>query len=381
MYKRLLNLPQTLRTSFFLWGPRQVGKTSLLKATYPEAPFIQLLKSDEFALFQSYPERLRERIRKNKWKFVVIDEIQRVPQLLNEVHLLIEEDDVVFALCGSSARKVRKGHANLLGGRALRFAMSGLIAAELGHNFSLEKMLNHGYMPLIYDSEEAALHLKSYCADYLKEEIFAEGLVRKLQPFSRFLEIAALGDTELLNYETVARDCGVSAPTVRSYYEILVDTLLARYLPAYTFRPKRRVSSSPKFYFSDVGVVNYLAARGQVLPKSSAWGKAFENWIFHELTTYIEYTGKNEQLSYWRLTTGIEVDFIVGAMKVAFEAKASANIHSDHLKGLRELKNDYPDIQKRIVISRENESRVTDDGIYILSYQDFIRELWENKLF
>ncbi len=179
----------------------------------------------------------------------------------------------------------------------------------------------------------------------------------------------------------MARDCGVSAPTVRSYYEILVDTLLAKYLPAYSFRPKRRVSSSPKFYFSDVGVVNYLAARGQVLPKSIAWGKAFENWIFHELSTYIEYTGKSEQLSYWRLTTGVEVDFIVGAMNVALEAKASDNIHRDHLKGLRELKKDYPHVQKRIVISMENESRVTDDGISILSYKDFILELWEHRLF
>ncbi|WP_218109758.1 ATP-binding protein [Oligoflexus tunisiensis] len=242
-------------------------------------------------------------------------------------------------------------------------------------------MLNRGYMPLIYDSNEAALHLKSYCADYLKEEIFAEGLVRKLQPFSRFLEISALGDTELLNYETVARDCGVSAPTVRSYYEILVDTLLARYLPAYTFRPKRRVSSSPKFYFADVGVVNYLAQRGQVLPGSSAWGKAFENWVFHELTTYIEYTGRPETLSYWRLTTGVEVDFIVGPMKAAIESKASSNIHSDHLKGLRELKSDYPEIQKRIVISMENGARMTEDGIEILSYQDFVKSLWAGNLF
>ncbi len=381
MYQRRLNLPKILKDSFFLWGPRQVGKTCLLKARYPETPFIQLLKSDEFALFQSYPERLRERVRKNQWKFVIIDEIQKVPQLLDEVHLLIEEDGVVFGLCGSSARKVRKGHANLLGGRALRFEMSGLVAAEIGSEFSLERMLNHGYMPLIYDSAEAALHLKSYCADYLKEEIFAEGLVRKLQPFSRFLEIAALGDTEQLNYETVARDCGVSAPTVRSYYEILVDTLLARYLPAYIVRPKRRVSSSPKFYFSDVGVVNHLAQRGQVLPKSNSWGKAFENWVFHELTTYIEYTGRPETLSYWRLTSGVEVDFIVGSMKVGIEAKASSNIHSDHLKGLRELQSDYPEVQRRIVISMENESRVTEDKIEILSSQDFIRTLWEGGLF
>jgi len=381
LYQRLLKLPNRLKQSFFLWGPRQVGKTSLLKASYPDAPFIQLLKSDEFALFQTYPERLREIVRQNRWKFLIIDEIQKVPQLLNEVHLLIEEDNIVFGLCGSSARKVRKGHANLLGGRALRFEMSGLSAAEIGTDFSLEKMLNSGYMPLIFDSENAPIYLKSYCADYLKEEIFAEGLVRKLQPFSRFLEIAALGDTEILSYETVARDCGVSAPTVRSYYEILVDTLLARYLPAYTMKPKRRVTSSPKFYFSDVGVVNHLAQRGQVLAKSSSWGKAFENWVFHELKTFIEYHARPEALSYWRLTTGVEVDFIVGNMKVALEAKASANIHGDHLKGLRELKIDHPEVKKRIIVSMETHSRITDDAIEILSYRDFISRLWAGDIF
>lgn len=381
LYKRLIKLPKVPKNSFFLWGPRQVGKTSLLKATYQEAPFIQLLQSEEFALFQSYPERFRERVRKNKWKFVIIDEIQKVPQLLDEVHLLIEEDGVVFGLCGSSARKVRRGHANLLGGRALRYQMSGLVALEVGTDFSLEKILNRGYLPSIYDADNAHMLLKSYCADYLKEEVFAEGLVRKLQPFSRFLEIAALGDTELLNYETVARDCGVSAPTVRSYYEILVDTLIARYLPAYTLRPKRRVSSGPKFYFADVGIVNFLAQRGEVLPKSSVWGKAFENWVFHEIVSYIEYNARAEQLSYWRLTTGVEVDFIVGPMKAAIEAKASANIHSDHLKSLRELKVDYPEVQRRLVVSMENESRITDDGIEILNYSRFVEDLWAGLIF
>lgn len=381
MYKRLLKLPEIPLNSFFLWGPRQVGKTSLLKLQYPTAPFIQLLKSEEFSLYQTEPQRLRERIRQNGWKFVIIDEVQKVPQLLDEIHYLIEEDKVVFGLCGSSARKLRRGHANLLGGRAHRYELSGLVSAEIGQHFSLERMLNHGYMPKIYDSEDSGLNLRAYCSDYLKEEVFAEGLVRQLQPFNRFLEIAALGDTEILSYQTVARDCGVSSPTVKSYYEILVDTLLAQFLPAYTFRPKRRVTQAPKFYFGDVGVVNYLAQRGAVLPKSSNWGKAFENWVFHELRNYLEYASRQEQLNYWRLTTGVEVDFIVGHMKCGIEAKASASINADHLKGLRELKKDHEDVLQRIVVSMESTSRVTDDGIQILSYRDFVEKLWAGILF
>ena len=226
MYQRLLQLPQPTKTTFFLWGPRQVGKSSLLKTTFPEAPIIDLLKTDEFTLYNTEPHKLRERAIAAKWKFVIIDEIQKAPKLLDEVHYLIENHAMIFGLCGSSARKVKRGHANLLGGRALRFEMSGLVSRELGTSFDLQHLLATGYMPLIFDSENAMQHLKAYCNDYLKEEIYSEGLVKDLQPFSRFLEIAALGDTEPLSYETVARDCGVSAPTVKSYYEILVDTLL-----------------------------------------------------------------------------------------------------------------------------------------------------------
>ena len=380
MYQRLIKIPESLSKSFFLWGPRQVGKTSLLKAIYPNAPLIQLLKSDEFALYRSHPERLRERVRANGWKHVIIDEVQKVPQLLDEVQLLIEDDGVAFALCGSSARKVRKGHANLLGGRALRFEMSGLVSAEIGASFKLERLLNNGYLPMIYDSDQPQAYLKAYCADYLKEEIFAESLVRNLQPFSRFLEISALGDTEVVKYETIARDCGVSAPTIKSYYEILADTLLSRFLPAYTHRPKRRTKSSPKFYYRDVGLVNHLAQRSNLSQGSEAWGKAFENWVMHELSTYLDYRQRSESLAYWQLTTGVEVDFIVGHMKCAVEAKSSRNIHADHLKGLRELKDDFPEVGRRIVVCMEDQSRVTADGIEILPYREFTSQLWSDRL-
>lgn len=380
MYNRDIKLPLKPKRSFFLWGPRQVGKTSLLRTTYPNAPWINLLRSEEFAAYQSRPQLLRERILQNKWKFVVLDEIQKVPQLLDEIHNLIEEHHVVFAMCGSSVRKVRANHANLLGGRALRLEMFGLVSNELGSDFNLEQILNRGYLPSLYSSDDYVQLQKSYCADYLKEEIFAEGLVRKLQPFSRFLEIAAIGDTEVTSFETIARDCGVSAPTVKSYFEILNDTLLGRFLPAYALRPKRRQVLSPKFYFSDVGVVNHLAQRGSVSPKSTLFGKAFENWVHHELCAWLEYHKRPEQLSYWQLSSGIEVDFILGHMNCAIEAKASEKIHKDHLKGLREVITDYPETKRRIVVSLEPISRRTDDGIEILSVADFIKSLWADQL-
>lgn len=380
LYNRVIKLPKAPKRTLFLWGPRQVGKTSILRKLYSKLPQINLLKSDEFTAYQARPELLRERALQNNWQCVIIDEIQKVPQLLDEIQYLIEEHKMIFIMCGSSARKIKANHANLLGGRALRFEMFGLVSRELGEKFDLKRILNHGYTPSIYDSDEHVLLLKSYCADYLKEEVFAEGLVRKLAPFSRFLEIAALGDTQLISYETIARDCGVSAPTVKSYFEILSDTLLGHFLPAYAIRPKRRQTLSPKFYFADVGVVNHLAQRGQMAAGSSAFGFAFENFIHHELRAWIEYRQRSEQLTYWQLTTGVEVDFIVGHMNCAIEAKSSDRITADHMKGLRELKEDYPEVARRIIVSRERISRLTKDGIEILSVADFLKELWDDKL-
>jgi predicted AAA+ superfamily ATPase len=380
MYIRALKLPVEPNRSFFLWGPRQVGKTSLLRRMYPDSVQINLLKNEEFASYQAHPQLLRERILQNKWKFVVVDEIQKVPQLLDEVHYMIEEHKTVFALCGSSARKVRANHANLLGGRALRFQMFGLVSKELEKDFDLAKLLNRGYLPAIYNSDEFIQLQRSYCADYLKEEIFAEGLVRKLPIFSRFLEISALGDTEIVAFESIARDCGVSAPTVKSHYQILCDTLMGNFLAPYAIRPKRRQVLSPKFYFSDVGVVNHLAQRGNLTPKSELFGKAFENWVHHEISTWLEYRQRPEQLTYWALSTGIEVDFVIGHMACAIEAKSSAKIHQDHLKGLREIKEDYPEIKRRIVVCLEPVSRLTSDGIEIMSVNDFITALWNDEI-
>ncbi len=381
--ERALNLPQAGEETFFLWGPRQTGKSTLLRLKYPDAYWIDLLKAEEHRRYLERPELLRQELLRlgDSAPFVVIDEVQKLPALLDEVHWLQENTGVRFALCGSSARKVRRGHANLLGGRAVRFELLGLTAHELEYQWDLDRLLNHGYLPKIYFSQQPRRLLNAYVADYLKEEVAAEGLVRNLPVFSEFLNVAALSDTELVNYSTIARDCGVSSPTIKQYFQILEDTLLGSWLPAYTKRPKRRVIAASKFYFADVGVVNFLAKRGSIIPGSELFGKAFENWCYHELRAYALYRETYADLSYWRLASGIEVDFIVNSMEIALEAKASAKISSSHLKGLRSVREDHPAIKRRLVVCLESKQRITDDGIEILPVAEFVSMLWAGAIF
>jgi predicted AAA+ superfamily ATPase len=385
MFKRILTLPPPGKETFFLWGPRQAGKTTLLRQTYPQAYWIDLLKAEEFRRYTEHPELLRQELsvlsRGTEPPFVVIDEVQKVPQVLDEVHWLMENRGVQFGLCGSSARKVKRGHANLLGGRAIRYEIFGLVSAELEKDFNLIRLLNHGYLPKHYLSDRPIRVLNSYVADYLKEEVAAEGLVRNLPTFSEFLNISALSDSELVNFSNIARECSVSSHTIKGYFEILVDTLIGRWLPAYRKRPKRRVIGAPKFYFYDVGVVNFLARRKELEPGNELFGKAFENWVFHELNAYNAYKETYADLSYWRLASGIEVDFIINDMETAIEAKSSNKITSDALKGLRHLKFDHPTVKKRIIVSLEKKERRTEDDILILPYDNFVSRLWSGQIF
>jgi uncharacterized protein len=381
MYKRLCSLPEKPKQSFFLWGPRQAGKTTLLKRTYPDACRIDLLKSDLVIRYLQNPSVFREEVMAlPKSQLVVIDEIQKVPALLNEVHYLIQEENRVFAMCGSSARKVKRGHANLLGGRAIRHELFGLSAAEIGKDFNITQMLNAGPIPSHYMSKSPSRVIQSYVDDYLKEEILQEGLIRSLPIFSDFLRVAAIGDTEVVNLSNIARESGVSANTVRDHYSILSDTLMGAFLPAYTKRPKRRAISAPKFYFRDVGVVNHLSKRGMIQPGSELFGKAFENWIFHELSLHSSYAEKFYDISYWRLTTGVEVDFVLGNAVVAIEAKAKEKITVNDLKGLRQFKQEYPNVKHCIVVSLEKNARLLDDGIRVLPYATFIQKLWSGEI-
>jgi predicted AAA+ superfamily ATPase len=269
---------------------------------------------------------------------------------------------------------VRRGAANLLGGRAVRYELFGLTADELGTAFDIDRALNHGTLPPIYQAKQPKRLLASYVGDYLKEEVAAEGLVRNLPVFSGFLNAAALSDGDTVNFSNIARDCAVSSHTVKSHFEVLEDTLLGRWLPAYTKRPKRRVIASPKFYFADVGVVNVLAKRGALERGGELYGKAFENWVHHEIVASMAYTASDTELSYWRLTTGVEVDFIVGNMELAIEAKATERVTSDHLRGLRQLGVDWPGV-RRLVVCFEPKRRKTDDGIEILPVGRFLQEL------
>lgn len=380
MFKRTLALPPSGAETFFLWGPRQTGKSTLLRQAYPGALWIDLLRSEEYRRYLQNPELLRQELAVMRTEQVVIDEVQKVPGLLDEVHWLLENSGVQFALCGSSARKVKRGGANLLGGRATRRELFGLTAHEIGDDLDLDRLLKHGYLPRAYLSDRPQRVLNAYVSDYLREEIAAEAAVRNVPAFADFLTAASLSDTEPVNFSNIARETGVSSNTVKSYFEILVDTLLGRWLPAYRRRPKRRVTAAPKFYFADVGVVNHLAQRGGFGPRSELYGKAFENWVHHELVSHFSYSESYARLSYWRLTTGTEVDFIVNDMEAAIEAKATARVTDHHLKGLRELARDHPDVGLRAVVSLEPKSRRTSDGILVLPASEFVRSLADGGL-
>ena len=387
MFQRQLKLPPPGEESFFLWGPRQTGKTTLLRQRYPQAWWIDLLKADEYRRYMTNPEYLRQEIEAKQRAGVsfsgvqvVIDEIQKAPALLDEVHWLIENRALSFALCGSSARKVRHGAANLLGGRAARYQLHGLTAGELGAVFDLTRLLNHGYLPRMYLASRPRPLLNAYVADYLREEIAAEGFARNLPAFSAFLDAAALSDTQPVNFSNIARDCGVSGRTARSYFEILQDTLLIRPLPSFRRRAKRRVVAAPKYYFADVGAVKQLARRGDLHSGGELFGKAMENWVHHELRAFCDYHEHDESLAYWRTAGGVEVDFVLGDMRVALEVKASARVSHRHLRGLRALQRAHPEVDHRILVCLEPKPRRTEDGIDILPAEEFARLLWSGSL-
>jgi predicted AAA+ superfamily ATPase len=383
LYKRLISLDKSPKQSFFLWGPRQSGKSTLLKSLYPHAYWIDLLHSDVFARYAQSPHLLREEAlaQRANGDLIVIDEVQKVPQLLDEVHWLIENKGLIFVLSGSSARKLKRGSGNLLGGRALRKELHGLVSAEVGAEFSLLRALNHGTLPAHYLTDEVWPRLASYTGDYLKEEVAAEGLVRNLPIFGSFLSLAARADTEPVNYTAFSRDVGVSSQTIKDYYQILIDTLLGVFLPLYKKRPKRRIQGADKFYFFDLGVVNFLAKRKSIEPRSELFGKAFENWLLHELTAYNHYKGLHADFTYWRLSTGVEVDFIVNDMEICIEAKATHQVNQNHIHGLQQIKEDHPNIGRRIIVSLDKTKRLLNNGIEVYPWDEFVSDLWAGNIF
>lgn len=383
MLKRILSKRELAAESCFLWGPRQAGKSTLLRELFPDAPYYDLLLAREHRRLAANPGLLAEECAALGWSGenqphpIIIDEVQKLPDLLDEVHALISRRGLRFLLTGSSPRKLLRGGGNLLGGRAVRHEMFPLVSAEIP-DLDLDRALNHGLLPRHYLSAKPGPLLEAYVGDYLREEVLAEALTRNLPAFQRFLEAAAFSNGQIVNFTNISREIGVAANTVRGYFEVLVDTLIATWAPAWTKRAKRRVIESPRFYFFDVGIVNDLAHRERMRPGSAEYGAAFEHFIFMELRAHAGYRG-GPPVSYWRTASGLEVDFILGNAEVAIEAKSSENITSDHLKGLRAWKQEHPK-SRCILVARAPRARLTEDRIEILPWRDFLRSLWQGGI-
>lgn len=374
MLNRILQIESELDNSLFLFGARQTGKSTLLRQQLPGAIFIDLLNTDMKERFSRRPALLYEMLRdKPEDTLVIIDEIPEVPELLNEVHRLISESRLVFILCGSSARKLkRKGH-NTLGGRALPVYLYPFVSAEIP-DFDIDRAVTVGMIPSHYLARNPWRKLQAYIQVYLKEEVKEEALVRNLSSFQRFLEVAALTDGEMVNLNNIAQDCGVSAPTVSSYFDILEDTLIGYRIPAYAKVMKRRLVQAPRFYYFDVGIANYLLHRKELVRGSIDYGHAFEHLVIQELVAYLHYTHSDESLTYWRTYTGIEVDAVIGDARVAIEVKSVEEVLPRHLKGLRTFAEEHPQC-RQIIVSLDVISRKM-DNVECLYVKDFFRQLW-----
>lgn len=376
LIKRYLRLPELLaKKSHFLLGPRQTGKTSLIRESLPQCPNYNLLDFDTFLRLNQNPSRLREEL-KGYRGIVVIDEIQKLPVLLDEVQILIEEQKIHFLLTGSSARKLRRSGVNLLGGRARTVRMHPLSSGELGDQFDLMRAINFGTLPSIYFSEDPALDLRAYAGEYLKEEIAAEGLTRNVPAFSRFLETAALCNGQIINYQSISSDAAVPRTTVQEYFSILKDTLIAEDLESWRKTKKRKAVATSKFYFFDVGVVNHLQHAGRIEKKSKLFGDALESFVFQEIAAYRDYVSHGV-IHYWRSEDHYEVDFILDE-SIAIEVKGTSRLSKEDFKGMRALQAEKA-MKSHIIVCLEPSPREV-DGIKIMPIDDFLRTLWRGEL-
>jgi len=365
--------------SCFLWGPRQTGKSTLLKKLFPNALTYDLLLSEEYFRLNRQPSLLREEVLAitEKRRPVIIDEIQKIPELLDEVHWLVENHRVQFIISGSSPRKIVRKGVNLLGGRLLRYELFPFVSSEIPE-FDLQRAINHGMLPPHYLSDDSAPLLRAYVGDYLKEEISHEAIVRNIPSFSQFLETAALSNGEIINYSNVARECGISMPTAKGYFQILSDTLVGRFMYSYRKRQKRRVILAPKFYFFDVGIVNALLQRGRASPGSELFGKAFEHFISQEIFAHSHYTSLHYPVSFWRTASQLEVDFILGNHQAAVEVKSTSQVASHHLIGLKAFLEEYKP-RHAIVVSLDPRPR-TIGNIRVLPWKIFLEKLWGGEI-
>lgn len=378
MYRRIFDIENRLDEAMFLFGGRQTGKSTLLKERFPKAVYIDLLKSDVRNRFKQHPEEFRESLlRYPPETLVIVDEIQKVPDLLDEVHWLMVEKGLWFILSGSSARKIKKRGANNLGGRAIPETLFPLVSAEIP-DFDLERAVQNGMIPRHYAVANARNRMRAYIDLYLKEEIIEEALVQNADEFVRFMEVAAIMDGEILNYENVASDCEVSANTVKAYYKILVDTLLGFEVPAYRKVIKRKLYKAPRFYYFDVGIANHLTKRYHLAPRTPEYGHAFEHLIMQEIAAYLGYTNSDEELTYWHTYENLEVDAVIGDARVAIEIKSKEHIDHDDKKGVTEFAKEHPDT-RQIIVSRDRISRRSGDvDLYYVT--DFFKALWAGEI-
>mgnify|MGYP003307743445 FL=1 len=381
MIKRFITKDNFLNESYFLFGARQTGKSTLLWELFPEAAFYDLLENNTFERLQRNPSLLRQDLEMlEPGTLVIIDEIQNLPELLNEVQWLMVRKGHRFILSGSSARKLRRSGVNLLGGRAIMQTFYPFVSHEIP-DFDIVKAVNQGMLPRHYLASEKNYWdlLQAYVSVYLKEEIKAESLVRNLSSFNRFLEAAALTDGEMVNYNNIASDCGVDAKTAKEYFSILEETLIGYMVPAYTKTVKRKVRQSPKFYFFDVSIPNYLLGRRMMQPGSDSFGHAFEHLVIQELIAYLGYRRVQNALSYWHTYNGYEVDAVLGDAEVAIEIKATNEVQHRHLHGLKAFKEEHPDA-RLVVVSLDPNPRLM-NGVEIMPATYFFRQLWDEKIF
>ncbi|MHB1336132.1 MAG: ATP-binding protein [Candidatus Humimicrobiaceae bacterium] len=372
--KRLLNIDKNY--SSFLWGARKTGKSFWIRHNFsPEGIIlIDLLKTDTFVEYASRPSLLRERYQDTK-KIIVIDEIQKAPILLDEVHWMIENKQIIFLLTGSSARKLRRGHANLLAGRALRYELLPFSYIEVKES-NLEKIMVSGMLPPHFLSSTPVDLVRSYIADYLKEEIAQEAQIQKIPQFSEFLRIASITSGELLNYDNVARETGVSSKIVRNYFDILENTMLGFRISPWKSSKNRRLITAEKFYLFDIGIANYLSGR-QPKEGTQEFGKSFEHFILMELRAYRSYRNPELDIKYWRTSTGYEVDFILADKVVALEIKSGRMVFDIDLKSLKALREDGK-VKHLLIVSQEKYPREI-DSIKILPWQMFLEMLWNKE--
>jgi uncharacterized protein len=379
---RLLNFELPRGQSAFLWGARKTGKTTWLKKEYPKSFFFDFLKTDLYIQFSKRPSLLREQILVQSEQVlkhpVILDEVQKIPQILDEVHWLIENKKISFILCGSNARKLKRGQANLLGGRAWSFKMFPLTSREI-EEVNLLKALNNGLIPQHYFQDHYKRSLKAYVNDYLKEEVFSEALVRNIPAFSRFFEEVGYSHGQLINYVNIARECGVDSKTVKEYYQILEDTLVGGRVEPFKKRQNRQIiSKASKFYLFDVGIAGQIIGRQISQEKGEQFGQAFEHFIYTQLVAHSSYSEIDYSINFWRTKSGLEVDFVLAGGEVAIEVKGMERVDNRQLKSLITFKEEYSP-RKTIVVCNEKKRRIY-KNILIIPWRDFLNELWNDKI-